>query len=73
MNCIGPCDVWIPGSSLGARRLAGAAAVAWLRKHAPNRDARLTVRPWEASTADHEALHDYQVDLIAGGRGLSPF
>jgi hypothetical protein len=72
MNCSGPCDVWIPGASLGASRLTGAEAVAWLRTHAPNKNARLTVRPWEASTADHEALRDYQVDLIKSGRGLSP-
>jgi hypothetical protein len=73
MNCSGPCDVWIPGSSLGASRLTGAEAAAWLRTHAANQNARLTVRPWEASTSDHEALRDYQVYLIEGGRGLLPF
>jgi hypothetical protein len=73
MNCSGPCDVWIPGASLGASRLTGAEAVAWLTMHAANQNARLTVRPWEASTSDHEALRDYQVYLIEGGRGLLPF
>jgi hypothetical protein len=69
----GPCDVWVHGASLGASRLTGAEAVAWLRKHASDKRAHLTVRPWQASTEDHEALRAYQVDLIKTGRGLAPF
>jgi hypothetical protein len=69
----GPCDAWIPGSSLGATRVTGTEAVAWLKKHAGDKSARLTVRPWQASTQDHEALRAYQVDLIKAGRGLAPF
>jgi hypothetical protein len=69
----GPCDVWVPGSSLAASRLTGAEAVAWLKRHASNKSARLTVRPWQASIQDHEALRTYQVGLIKAGRGLAPF
>ena len=33
---------------------------------------RLTVRPWEADAADHEALRAYQVDPIKTGKGPTP-
>ena len=73
MNISKPCDVWIPGSSFGAKHLTGAEAVAWLKAHSNDNAARITVRPWEASAEDHEALRSYQVDLMKAGRGFLPF
>jgi hypothetical protein len=68
----GPCDVWVPGSSFGASRLTGTEAAEWLKKHATGKQFRLTVRPWQADDADHNALRDFQVEMIKGGRGLMP-
>ena len=70
----GPCDVTVseyPDDAKFFFGLTGAQATARLKKYA-GKKLRLRVRPWEASSADHEALHTYQQELIKIGKGLSP-